>query len=121
MWMAEQHRRREPEDGSRIGSVTLGGDPAGVCLDGERRNLPVFGPGGYVWRPAPGDQVLVIKTGTDGEAPCVAGRRNEGAESLGEGEVLIRSGGASIRLGRDGTVSITGRVLVNGKEIMTGE
>lgn len=121
MWMAEQHRRRKPEDGARIGCVTLAGDPAGVCLDGERRELPVFGPGGYLWRPAREDQVLVIKTGTDGEAPCVAGKRNEGAETLGEGEVLICSSGASIRLGRDGTVSIAGRVLVNGKEIMTRE
>ena len=28
---------------------------------GEERNLPVYGPGGLVWRPRPGDQVLVIK------------------------------------------------------------
>ena len=30
MWMAEQHKRRRPGDGAQIGSVTLGGDPAGV-------------------------------------------------------------------------------------------
>lgn len=121
MWMAEQHKRRRPGDGAQIGNVTLGGDPAGVCLDGERRDLPVYGPGGYLWRPTREDQVLVIKTGADGEAPCVVGKRNEGAEALGEGEVLIYSGGASIRLGRDGTVSIGGKVLVNGKEVMTRE
>lgn len=120
MWMAEQHKRRRPGDGSQIGSVTLGGDPAGVCLDGERRDLPVFGPGGYLWRPAREDQVLVIKTGSDGEAPCIAGKRNETEEELGEGEVLIYSQNASIRLSR-GVISMEGMVLVNGKEVVTEE
>lgn len=118
MWMAEQHRRRRPGGGAQIGSVTLEGDPAGVCLDGERRELPVFGPGGYLWRPAREDQVLVIKTGADGETPCVAGKRNERSVQLAEGEVLIYSGSAAIRLS-GGTIALEGTVLVNGKEVAT--
>lgn len=74
MWIAEQGRRRPQADGTAlVGQVTLPGDPAAVYLDGERRELPVYGPGGYVWRPAKDQQVLVLKTGAAGEAPCVAG------------------------------------------------
>ena len=121
MWLTQQQRRRRKDGGSQVGTVTLGGDPAGVCLDGERRDLPVFAPGGYVWRPARGDQVLVLKTGADGEAPCVAGVRCAEEYGVAEGEVLLYSGGTSIRLGMDGTVSVTGKLLVNGKEVMTRE
>ena len=50
MWISEQGRRRaEPDGTALVGRVTLPGDPAGVYLAGERRELPVFGPGGYVW------------------------------------------------------------------------
>lgn len=121
MWLAQQQRRRSKDGGSQVGTVTLGGDPTGVCLDGERRDLPVFAPGGYIWRPARGDQVLVLKTGADGEAPCVAGARCNGTYAVAEGEVLLYSGGASIRLSTDGTVSVTGKLQVNGKEVMTRE
>ena len=61
MWISEQGRRRaEPDGTALVGRVTLPGDPAGVYLAGERRELPVFGPGGYVWRPEEGEQVLVL-------------------------------------------------------------
>lgn len=74
MWIAERSRRRlEPAELAGVGQVTLPEDPAGVWLDGERRMLPVFAPGGYVWRPSLGEQVLVLKTGRQGEAPCVLG------------------------------------------------
>ena len=112
MWISEQGRRRaEPDGTALVGRVTLPGDPAGVYLAGERRELPVFGPGGYVWRPEEGEQVLVLKTGQAGEAPCVAGQA---------GEVLIYSGSASIRIGGGG-IRLTGDVLVNGKPVLTGE
>ena len=81
MWISEQGRRRPQADGTAlVGQVTLPGDPAAVYLDGERRELPVYGPGGYIWRPAKDQQVLVLKTGAAGEAPaapvfCVWGAR----------------------------------------------
>ena len=62
MWIAEQGRRRPQADGTAlVGRVTLPGDPAAVYLDGERRELPVYGPGGYIWRPAKDQQVLVLR------------------------------------------------------------
>ena len=75
MWISERDMRREQgEPAAELGVVTLGGDPAGVSLGGERRQLPVYSPGGVTWRPAAGDKVLVLKTGAAGEQPCVIGR-----------------------------------------------
>ena len=87
----------------------------GVYLDGERRAVPVYGPGGYCWRPALGQELLVIK---GEEGPCVAGAASDGA-ALRAGEILLfaREGGASLRLNNDGSIDLTGRVLVNGVPI----
>ena len=122
MWLSSRSREaREPESPAEVGSVTLaGGDPA-VCTNRERRALPLFGPGGYAWRPGNGQQVLVIKTGPAGESPCVAGARCPGAE-LEPGEVAISSaGGARIVLRNDGTLALVGDVLINGRPPLTGE
>lgn len=94
--------------------------PAGVYLAGEPAGAAVFGPGGYVWRPEEGEQVLVLKTGQAGEAPCVAGQACGQDWNLAAGEVLIYSGSASIRIGGGG-IRLTGDVLVNGKPVLTGE
>lgn len=121
MWLSQRKENRIlPDGGADVGQITLAGDPAGVWLDGERRELPVFGPGGYVWRPQRNSQALVIKTGRQGEAPCVAGVRcMEEQWDLEEGEVLIYSPKATIHLQEDGTVNITGRLTVNGKSVLT--
>ena len=114
MWIAEQGRRRPPAEGTAlVGRVTLPGDPAAVYLDGERRELPVYAPGGYVWRPARDQQVLVLKTGAAGEAPCVAGTPCGDEREVSPGEVVIYSGSSTIRLGGNG------QVLVNGRPVMT--
>ena len=120
MWISEQSRRRTETGGALVGRVTLPGDPAGVYLAGERRVLPVFGPGGYVWRPARDREVLVLKTGQAGEAPCVAGERCGEEWNLQAGEVLIHSGSASIRIG-GGIIRLSGTVLVNDKPVLTEE
>ena len=116
MWTSE--RRRElpvREATAEMGTVTLGGDPAGVLLGGERRWLPVYGPGGYRWRPTAGDKVLVLKAGGEGEAPCILGTTQSG-EELGPGEVRLSGGESSIFLGRE-TLELKGDVRINGKTL----
>ena len=96
MWTSERERRtpvREAE--AEVGLVTLGGDPAGVNLGGERRWLPVCSPGGYAWQPAAGDKVLVLKTGTEREAPCILGRVQDGT-GLGPGQVRLTGTDSSL-------------------------
>ena len=100
MWTSERNRNlqvREPA--AEMGTITMGGDPAGVNLGGERRWLNVYGPGGYSWRPTAGDKVLVLKTGAEGESPCILGTAQEG-EDLKPGEVRLTGLECSLRLGQ---------------------
>ena len=78
-----------------------------------------MGPGGYLWRPAPGQRVLVIKAGDQGEELCIAGVETEAAAGLDPGEILLLGpgGNTAVRLGADGRISITGRVSINGVEL----
>ena len=116
MWMAKprgQDLLEEPA--AQAGTVTLEGAAPGVGLEGEKRNVTLYGPGGYRWAPRQGDQVLVIKTGPE-EAPAGVGVRLE--EGLEPGEVWITaSAGTGIRLKPDGTIALTGKVTVNGQEV----
>ena len=111
MWLSERKRGRQYGE-AMVGQTTLSGDPAGVYLDAERRTLAVFAPGGYAWRPAVGEEVLVLKQ--EGEKTCAVGVRCGG--DLAPGEVLIHAGqgDAAIKLGNDGTVELMGQVLING-------
>lgn len=116
MWTSKPAPRLPSEEPwADTGTVTLGGDPAAVSLGGERRQVPVYAPGGYQWRPAAGDQVLVLKTGAQRESPCVAGVCCQSGE-LSPGEVRISSGSGQIRL-RDSRVDIQGQLWVNGETL----
>lgn len=116
MWTSERSRRLQAaEPAADVGVVTLNGDPAGVELGGERRWLSVYSPGGYRWRPAAGDQVLVLKAGGERESPCVAGVLQP-EENLAPGEVAISGGDSTIRLGT-GALELDGHILINGQEL----
>ena len=95
------------------GPVTVEGEALGAWLEGERRDIAVYGPAGYRWVPQRGQEVLVLKAGEDGERPCAVGVPLSG-EGLKPGEVEIAAGKAAIRLSSDGSVAITGKVTVNG-------
>lgn len=118
MFLGRRERPRQPESRALVGPVTVPGDPAGAYLEGERRGVAVFAPGGYHWVPALGDEVLVLKSGQGGELPCAVGV-NAGGQGLEPGEVLITAGECGIRLGLDGRIRMTGTVLVNGRPVVT--
>ena len=67
MWLARQMRSAPPTADADMGVTTIAGDRVGVLTRGEVRELPVYGPGGYVWLPENGAEVLVIKGGPGGE------------------------------------------------------
>ena len=113
MWTSERRLERRAEESAALGQVTLGGDPAGVFLGGERRWLPVYSPGGYCWRPGAGDRVLVVQAGDGRESRCIAGRRLAEKE-LEPGEVRISGGTGGVRLYSGGT-DLTGEVSINGQ------
>ena len=60
-----------------------------------------------------------LKAGQVGEYPCVAGKRQGEAETLGAGEVSISSSGAEsgLLLRTDGRLELNGQVMVNGQSL----
>ena len=115
MWTSERNRNlqvREPA--AEMGTITMGGDPAGVNLGGERRWLNVYGPGGYSWRPTAGDKVLVLKAGAEWEIPCILGTAQAG-DGLKPGEVRLSGGESSIRLGQ--RLELGGELYLNGSSL----
>ena len=101
-----------------------------AAASGADLDLPVYGPGGYLWTPANGSAVLVVKGGPGGEEQCVAGARPaEDPADIRPGEVYIYGpGGNAVYLRQDGgveirgeRVSITGKLTVNGQAWAPGE
>lgn len=122
MWISKKMRPAPPTADADLGVTTIAGGQAGVLTRGEVRSLPVYGPGGYLWMPQNGAEVLVIKGGPGGQEQCVVGMRQGAPEaSMQPGEVLIRSGGASIYLKADGSLLLRGRVCVEGELLINGE
>ena len=115
MWLSEQFAEAPDLAADGFGEVSIGGEHSAVLSAGrEQRLLPVIAPGGYAWMPAPGQRVLVLQDGA-----CIAGCV-QGETDLQPGDVLIHAGTASIRLGTDGTVRITGQIYVNGVQMGGG-
>lgn len=117
MFLSRRERQDRAGSTALTGPVTLPGEAAGAWLEGERRSLTVYAPGGYHWVPALGDEVLVLKAGENGEKPCAVGV-SAGGQGLLPGEVLITAGPASIKLGLNGKVAITGGLTVNGLPVV---
>lgn len=116
MFLARREGQERQSSEALTGPVTLPGDPAGAYLEGERRGIAVYAPGGYHWVPDIGNEVLVLKTGQRGEKPCAIGVAT-GEEGLKPGEILIKCGKASIKLTEDKRVEIKGWLVVNGEMI----
>lgn len=117
MWLSKQRRGEEPDGhAAQLGVVTLEEARPGVYLSGERRGLTVVGPGGYCWRPAADQEVLVIKAGEEGERPCVAGVPCDGerGKELLPGDVGIYVGRAAVVLKTGGDLDLRGNVMLNG-------
>lgn len=113
MFLSRREGVRRAGGQASSGPVTVPGRAVGAYLEGERREMAVYAPGGYFWVPALGDEVLVLKAGAEGEKPCVVGRAM-GEVELGAGEVLISTGKAALRLSPGGGVAVTGVFSVNG-------
>lgn len=115
MWLSRQRQVPRRGGDALTGPVTVPGDPAGAWLEGERRGVAVYAPGGYHWVPAAGQEVLVLKAGGEGEKPCALGAaQDSGALGLRPGEVALTVGKAAVRLTLEGSVEVTGLLKVNG-------
>ena len=116
MWLSEERSRKAAaEAAAEWGAGTIG-DTAAVYLAGERRQVPVCCPGGYTWRPAVGEQVLVLKAGQEGEQPCILGKaQREKEDGLQPGQVCISGSECSILWGNE--LQLAGEIQVNGEPL----
>lgn len=115
MWLSEERvRKPAAEPTAEWGAVTVAA-PSAVYLGGERRQVPVCCPGGYAWRPVVGDEVLVLKTGAEGEQPYILGRTVAAEEALKPGQVRLGSARCGLLCGEE--LELSGTVKVNGEEL----
>ena len=116
MWLSKQMKPAIPTADAELGTTTIAGERAGVMTRGEVRDLPICGPGGYVWLPENGSKVLVVRGGPGGEEQCVAGMQQEQIpRDLAPGEIYLHSGdGCAIYLRKEGTLELWGNLLING-------
>ena len=77
----------------------------GAVADQEYRHRPVVSPGGYRWCPREGQGVLLLRTG-DGDLCAGVPAESRG---LAPGEVELSAGGGTIRLGADGSITLTSK------------
>ena len=123
MWLSRNMKQRLLTSDADQGVSTIVGDQMGVVTRGEVRQLPIYGPGGYVWLPESGGTVLVIKGGPGGEEQCVCGGRHAAApDGMQPGEVyLYGPGGNSVYLKKDGSVELKGAVEITGSLTVNGQ
>jgi len=113
MWLSEERSRKQAaEAAAEWGPVTIS-EPAAVYLAGERRQVPVCSPGGYAWRPAVGEEVLVLKAGNQGEQPYILGKTQVKTDELQPGQIRIGGSGSSILWGDK--LQLTGEMEINGE------
>ena len=107
--------RRRERDGCESGTVTVYDRGYGVLGEGEIRGVGLCCPGGYLWRPALGQRVLVVKTGPGPDTGKVIGAEQAAAPVEPEaGEVCIYSPTACVWLKNDGSIQLRGTVDVVG-------
>ena len=113
MWLSKQIKPVAATSDADLGVTTISGEQVGVVTRGEVRDLPVYGPGGYLWTPPNGAAVLVVKGGPGGEEQCVTGMRPLKAPAgVNPGEVFIYGpGGNSVYLRQDGSVEVSGTTV----------
>ncbi len=110
MWLSERMAKEQTQETAPCGGVvSLGGDDPAVVTHGEERNMAVFSPGGYCWRPEKDDAVAVLP----GERAIVG--KAQGQMPLQPGEVRLFSKKAAIYLANDGSIRLEGDVYINGE------
>lgn len=118
MFLASRKKEYQNAHQMQLGTTTIGGNPAGVYLAGERRNLSIMAPKGYSWTPSQGDGVLVLKSGEQGECSYIAGVPLTDSLPAGTIQISNEDGSAYISLDDQGNLYLVGNVFINGEAVL---
>lgn len=117
MFLSERLKSGSQETGmGQVEAVSVGGVAPTVSESGGQYGARLFGPGGMCWVPRRGQSVLVIKAGAMSEESCLVGAEAPAENSLAPGELRLYADGCALELKNDGSIHITGKVYINGKE-----
>ena len=120
MWLSKRNVNKERQNVADMGETTSGGNDTSVYTEGELRHVGICAPGGYIWRPSVGRELLVIKDG-GGTAYAVGAAAQEPPGGFRDGEVFISSaGGASVWLKNDGSILLSGKINIDGSLFLNG-
>lgn len=122
MWIAKKTAQMAGGDeGSSVGKVSVGGVRPAVVTDGEVRETGLLALGGSVYVPRTGDEVLLETTG-QGEKLVLGRVLSEGADGVGEGELMLCTPGGSgkIVFKKNGDIEISGNITLTGTTNING-
>jgi hypothetical protein len=122
MWISQRASEIQ-EAGSfanAVGLVTVEGAEPAVVTDGESRSAELACPGGVLYIPKIGDEVLLERTCD--EERIILGRIPSSIPGVREaGEIYLSTGGGSaIRVRANGDVELSGKVLLTGSVQIEG-
>ena len=89
-----------------------------MMLGGEKRDVELLVFPGLSWKPAAGEQVLVLRAGDEYFVCGVPGA--ESGDGLAAGELRLKSRGASVTVKNDGGIELRGSVNVVGSLLING-
>ncbi len=114
MWLSQQgNQQQKQESNIQCGQVSVSGAGLAVFLQGERRNIALFSPGGYHWKPSAGEEVLVLHC-DDEQSPCLIAKAQDNIQ-LSAGQIFISANGRTgITLSPNGDIHLTGDAFLNG-------
>lgn len=106
--------------GSQAGIVSVGGKKPAVVSDGETRSAEIVSPGGVVYIPRVGDEVLLERT-CDDERVIIGKFTGAVPDGISEGEIYISTGsGGAIHMKNNGDIEISGTVRLTGRTEING-
>ena len=102
MWLAQSMKQAVPTADADQGISTIVGDQMGVVTRGEVRQLPIYGPGGYVWLPDSGASVRAAPAERSSVSAAVNRQRFQRGCSRGRSIFTVRREAMCIcrRMGR---------------------
>lgn len=122
MWIAKKTAQMGGGDeGSCVGTVSVGGVRPAVVTDGEVRGTELIALGGSVYVPRAGDEVL-LETTNQGEKLVLGRVLSEGANGVSEGELVlcVPEGNGKIVFKNNGEIEISGNIVLTGSTNING-